>query len=103
MRVTVIEQKDVRRVHVAVIAHIVLATVLMAVLAVPYRQFLFSLGQAWAVVVVVPAAAVWLGLWRTQRSEPQSSAIRQLLLVPLWIAVATIASFFELIVQVSRN
>lgn len=99
-----LERKDVRRVHLAVVAHIVVGTALMAVLAMPYRQFVFSLVQAWLVVVVVPAAAVWFGLWRVRRAELSSvAALRQILLVPLWIAVAATASFFELIGQVSRN
>jgi hypothetical protein len=99
----VIEQRDVRRIHLAVVAHIILASALVVVLAMPYRQFPFSIGQAWAAVVVVPAAAVWFGLWRARRSREQSAAMRQMLLVPLWIAVATLAAFFELIAQVSRN
>lgn len=103
MTVTVIDQKDARRVHLAVLAHIVLATMLIAILALPNRQFLLGYVQVWVCGVGVPAAAVWYGLWRVRRARSQSAAVRQMLIAPLWVTVATIACFYELITQVSRH
>lgn len=103
MRDVVIEQQDARRVRLAIVAHIVLATALMGIIAIRFRQFPFGLAQAWVMVVVAPAAGAWIGLWRAQRTEKPSATTRHLLLVPLALSMATTAAFFELMVQISGH
>lgn len=98
-----LEQRDIKWVHLAVVAHIVLGTALMTALAMPYRQFLFGHLQAWVCAVAVPAAGAWLWLWRARRQGEQSAAIRQLLIAPLWVTFATIVCFYELIAQLSQH
>lgn len=98
-----IEQQDVRRVRLAIFAHIVLATALMGIIAMRFPQFPFGLAQAWVMVVVVPAAGASIGLWRVQRTEKPSATTRHLLLVPLGLSMAATAAFFELMVQISGS
>ena len=57
-----IEQQDVRRVRLAIVAHIVLATGLMGIIAIRFPQFPFGLAQAWVMVVLAPAAGAWIGM-----------------------------------------
>lgn len=101
MRAVVIEQQDARRVRLAIIAHVVLATALMGIVAKRFPQFPFALAQAWVMVVATPAVGAWIGLWRAQRSERPSATTRHLLLVPLGLSIAATAAFFELMVQIS--
>ena len=98
-----IEQQDVRRVRLAIVAHIVLATGLMGIIAIRFPQFPFGLAQAWVMVVLAPAAGAWIGMWRAQHSERPSATTRHLLLVPLGLSIAATAAFFELMVQISRH
>lgn len=98
-----IEQQDVRRVRLAIVAHIVLATGLMGIIAIRFRQFPFALAQAWVMVVLAPAAGAWIGLSRAQRSAKPSATTRHLLLVPLGLSIAATAAFFELLVQISGH
>ncbi len=98
-----IEQHDVRWVRLAIVAHILLATGLMGIVAQRFSQFTFGLAQAWVMVVAVPAVGAWIGLRRAQRSEKPSATTRHLLLVPLGLSMAATAAFFELMVEISRR
>lgn len=98
-----IELQDVRRVRLAIFAHVVLATGLMGIMATRFRQFPFALAQAWVMVVAVPAVGAWIGLQRAQRSDRPSATTRHLLLVPLGLSIAATAAFFELMVQISGH
>jgi hypothetical protein len=98
----VIDVQDVRRVQWTFGVHALLVTILLALQARHYPAFMVEWATLWLCAIGVPAAAAWMGVRRIRRTPVASAVMRQFLLVPLFVAMALIACFFDLFTRISR-
>ena len=98
-----IDTAHARRVRWAVIGHLVLASVLLAVQARQYPEMALTWIGAWACAIVAPAISAELELRRLTHQWTASVSPARLLLAPLVVAWIMLVTLFEVTARLSAH